>query len=264
MALVGERMKRVALAAAAAVESSFWSKFHLGRKSSSTIGSSSKLGTIDDRDFKTAAVATNSLLSVSEAEETWKGKVVIQGGNFEDGRNAGANLLSASGSHKSAARPCALPVQLPAPPACHLSTGPSGKQTSSRMLANPLLTKRDLSGCGTLSGTAGLLQHCRGITSLPHLEGLAAPAIREERVGLYGYEGLMEPQGFRGLVREAIETTEGIIHDIRHAVPSVATVRGLDDISNTVCTVLDAAELCRNTHPDRWVLCSGSWVGVPR
>lgn len=80
---------------------------------------------------------------------------------------------------------------------------------------------------------------------------------------MYGYEGLMEPQGFRGLVREAIETTEGIIHGIRHAVPSVATVKGLDDISNTVCTVLDAAELCRNTHPDRWVLCSGSWVGVP-
>lgn len=258
-------MKRVALAAAAAVESSFWSKFQpssLGRKSCSILGSCSTPGTSNDKDLITAAVATNSLSSVSEAEEIWEGKGVKQRGKSEDGRNAGANLLSASDSHQSA-RLCALPVQLPAPPACHLFTSPSGKQTSSRMLADQLLTQRDLSGRSTFSGTAGLLQHRRGITSLPHLEGLAAPAVREERVGLYGYEGLMEPQGFRGLVREAIETTEGIIHGIRHAVPSVATVKGLDDISNTVCTVLDAAELCRNTHPDRWVLCSGSWVGVP-
>lgn len=32
---------------------------------------------------------------------------------------------------------------------------------------------------------------------------------------------------------------------------SAEVVRAMDEISNTVCCVVDSAELCRNTHPDR-------------
>lgn len=28
----------------------------------------------------------------------------------------------------------------------------------------------------------------------------------------------------------------------------------LDEISNAICSVIDAAELCRNVHPDEYVL----------
>lgn len=28
-------------------------------------------------------------------------------------------------------------------------------------------------------------------------------------------------------------------------------IKSMDEISNTVCQVVDSAELCRNTHPDR-------------
>lgn len=28
-------------------------------------------------------------------------------------------------------------------------------------------------------------------------------------------------------------------------------IRAMDEISDTLCSVVDSAELCRNTHPDR-------------
>jgi intermediate peptidase len=34
------------------------------------------------------------------------------------------------------------------------------------------------------------------------------------------------------------------------ASPGLQTLRTLDDISNAICSVIDAAELCRNVHPN--------------
>eukprot|EP00850_Spirogloea_muscicola_P000473 SM000002S05553 [mRNA] locus=s2:783677:788558:- [translate_table: standard] len=78
-----------------------------------------------------------------------------------------------------------------------------------------------------------------------------APAGRPTRTGLFGYEELREARGFRRMVRDAIAKSEGLIEDVRTTQPSVEVVRKLDNISNTVCLVLDAAELCRNVHSDR-------------
>eukprot|EP00850_Spirogloea_muscicola_P012956 SM000086S23008 [mRNA] locus=s86:76943:81851:+ [translate_table: standard] len=78
-----------------------------------------------------------------------------------------------------------------------------------------------------------------------------APAGRPARTGLFGYEELREARGFRRMVRDAIAKSEGLIEDVRTTQPSVEVVRKLDNISNTVCLVLDAAELCRNVHSDR-------------
>ncbi|XP_077235756.1 zincin-like metalloproteases family protein isoform X2 [Tasmannia lanceolata] len=41
-----------------------------------------------------------------------------------------------------------------------------------------------------------------------------------------------------------------LISYISQLPPSVEIIRAMDEISDTVCSVVDSAELCRNTHPD--------------
>ncbi|XP_038896956.1 mitochondrial intermediate peptidase, mitochondrial isoform X1 [Benincasa hispida] len=69
--------------------------------------------------------------------------------------------------------------------------------------------------------------------------------------GLYGFEHLKSPQGFRRFVDEAIERSGELVTFISSMPPSAEVVRAMDEISNTVCSVFDSAELCRQTHPDR-------------
>ncbi|KAL6004877.1 Mitochondrial intermediate peptidase [Asimina triloba] len=69
--------------------------------------------------------------------------------------------------------------------------------------------------------------------------------------GLYGFEILKTAKGFRRFVDEAIERSGDLISYISHLPPSVEVIRAMDEISDTVCSVVDSAELCRNTHPDR-------------
>ncbi|KAG6546992.1 hypothetical protein Mapa_011608 [Marchantia paleacea] len=79
----------------------------------------------------------------------------------------------------------------------------------------------------------------------------ASSALRREPVGLYGYGLLKSPHGFQAFAQEAIDKSEDIIKKIQDLPPSMATIRAFDDISDVVCTVVDAAELCRSTHPDK-------------
>lgn len=69
--------------------------------------------------------------------------------------------------------------------------------------------------------------------------------------GLYGFEILKSPKGFRRFVDEAIERSGELISYISELPPSIEIIRAMDEISDTVCSVVDSAELCRNTHPDR-------------
>eukprot|EP01018_Ginkgo_biloba_P008117 Gb_04816 [translate_table: standard] len=91
----------------------------------------------------------------------------------------------------------------------------------------------------------------------PLLEGCnkdndVKPVLRKtEKVGLYGYNVLKTPKGFQTFVQEAIERSGELIAYIKDLPPSAETIRAMDDISDTICTVVDSAELCRNTHPDR-------------
>jgi hypothetical protein len=81
--------------------------------------------------------------------------------------------------------------------------------------------------------------------------GMKAPNLRKEMIGLYGYEILKTAKGFRIFAQDAIDKSETIINSIKGMPPSMDVIRAMDDISDTVCTVVDAAELCRNTHPDK-------------
>uniref|UniRef100_A0A2P2M062 Putative mitochondrial intermediate peptidase isoform X3 n=1 Tax=Rhizophora mucronata TaxID=61149 RepID=A0A2P2M062_RHIMU len=70
--------------------------------------------------------------------------------------------------------------------------------------------------------------------------------------GLYGFDHLKSPKGFQRFVDEAIERSGELVGAISSTSSSAEIVRAMDEISDTVCSVVDSAELCRNTHPDRF------------
>ncbi|KAM0899806.1 hypothetical protein ACQ4PT_021044 [Festuca glaucescens] len=76
-------------------------------------------------------------------------------------------------------------------------------------------------------------------------------AAARPETGLYGFDVLRTAKGFRRFVDEAIQRSDELVAHIAQLPPSAEIVRAMDEISNTVCSVIDSAELCRNTHPDR-------------
>lgn len=71
------------------------------------------------------------------------------------------------------------------------------------------------------------------------------------RVGLYGLSGLHVPGDFERLARETIGKCTTMAGALKAAPARAATVKALDEISDAVCTVVDVAEVCRHTHPNR-------------
>jgi intermediate peptidase len=76
-----------------------------------------------------------------------------------------------------------------------------------------------------------------------------APEIKD--TGLYGFDHLKTPNGFRRFVDEAIERSGELVNFVSGMPSSTEIIRAMDEISDTVCSVVDSAELCRHTHPDR-------------
>ncbi|PIA35745.1 hypothetical protein AQUCO_03500240v1 [Aquilegia coerulea] len=72
-----------------------------------------------------------------------------------------------------------------------------------------------------------------------------------EETGLYGFELLKSPKGFQRFVDEAIKRSSELVSYVSNLPSSMEIIRAMDEISDTVCSVVDSAELCRNTHPDR-------------
>lgn len=72
--------------------------------------------------------------------------------------------------------------------------------------------------------------------------------------GLFGRKFLMKPQDFLTQSKEALSRCNAIrdrLKSMNVLVEPSAVLRLLDDVSNEVCAVIDAAELCRNTHSDK-------------
>jgi intermediate peptidase len=77
------------------------------------------------------------------------------------------------------------------------------------------------------------------------------PLSLEHGNGLFALEALKEPAGFLRLADDAMRRSD----DLRAAVIKGNLVghpmlQVLDAMSDTICLVIDAAELCRNVHPD--------------
>ncbi|KAK4837791.1 hypothetical protein QYF36_008484 [Acer negundo] len=69
--------------------------------------------------------------------------------------------------------------------------------------------------------------------------------------GLYGFEHLKAAKGFQRFVDDAIERSAELVNFISGKPSSAEVIRAMDEISDTVCCVVDSAELCRQTHPER-------------
>ncbi|GMH08798.1 hypothetical protein Nepgr_010638 [Nepenthes gracilis] len=76
-------------------------------------------------------------------------------------------------------------------------------------------------------------------------------ATETKQTGLYGIDHLKNPKGFQRLVDDAIERVGDLMNFISRMPSSAEIIRAMDEISDTVCSVVDSAELCRHTHSNR-------------
>lgn len=87
--------------------------------------------------------------------------------------------------------------------------------------------------------------------SYRHFRTRAVDRQNTSSTGLYGFDHLKSPKGFQRFVDEAIERLSELIDYISGMPSSAEIIRAMDEISDTVCSVVDSAELCRQTHPAR-------------
>jgi len=74
--------------------------------------------------------------------------------------------------------------------------------------------------------------------------------LRRPRPQLFDIEGLESPKDFPRLAAIAVEEAKRELHDV-HLKPPGELVAALDSASNRLCRIADAAELCRNVHPNQ-------------
>lgn len=91
--------------------------------------------------------------------------------------------------------------------------------------------------------------HVRVNSHFIHISTSTASSIKQ--TGLYGFHHLKTPKGFQRFVDDAIERSQELVNYIAGMPSSPEIIRAMDEISDTVCSVIDSAELCRHTHPDR-------------
>lgn len=65
-----------------------------------------------------------------------------------------------------------------------------------------------------------------------------------------GIDHLKTPQGFQRMVDDAIDRSNELVDYVAGMPSAPEIIKAMDEISDTVCTVVDSAELCRHTHPD--------------
>jgi Zn-dependent oligopeptidase len=70
------------------------------------------------------------------------------------------------------------------------------------------------------------------------------------RTGLFHLDGLSHPSDFVRIANKAVQRTdELVLHVCRQGVRP-ASLEVVDEVSDVLCRVMDAAELCRNVHVD--------------
>ncbi|CEG46451.1 mitochondrial intermediate [Plasmopara halstedii] len=68
--------------------------------------------------------------------------------------------------------------------------------------------------------------------------------------GLFQLPNLHAPSDFLTLTHDVKLQCHELRQKLVKSPPGLQTLRTLDDISNAICSVIDAAELCRNVHPN--------------
>lgn len=79
--------------------------------------------------------------------------------------------------------------------------------------------------------------------------------LDQQSVGVFGMVGLHRTEDWHSKSKEAIEKCNHLRHELKQFDEiSISNAERqlviLDSISNTICSVIDVAELCRNVHSD--------------
>lgn len=103
-----------------------------------------------------------------------------------------------------------------------------------------LTSSRTFRSCSKLFGLGRYHLERRSFLSTIKNEGLFSLPVHQ-------------PSDFLSLASDAISTCDSLRHDVRSSLISQnksasETLRILDDISNNICSVIDASELCRSVH----------------
>ncbi|TMW62237.1 hypothetical protein Poli38472_009730 [Pythium oligandrum] len=107
-------------------------------------------------------------------------------------------------------------------------------------------------------------RHALGIRCFSGVSGVSeAQEWRRGPPGLFQLPNLTRPQDFGRLTREVKAQCSALKHAVTSSPPGLATIQFISfhttrfmiepclyTLSNAVCSVIDAAELCRNVHPD--------------
>ncbi|RMX69712.1 hypothetical protein DD238_001718 [Peronospora effusa] len=78
----------------------------------------------------------------------------------------------------------------------------------------------------------------------------SASSTSYAKPGLFQLPDLHTPLDFSRLTQDVKLQCHQLRQELAAASPGLQTLRILDDISNVICSVIDAAELCRNVHPN--------------
>ena len=78
------------------------------------------------------------------------------------------------------------------------------------------------------------------------------PRSRRRSLCAFAVPGLRQPEDCARLAHEAAQACEGLVARVVAGAssPTLDVLYGLDEMSETLCRVLDTMELCRNVHPD--------------
>lgn len=68
--------------------------------------------------------------------------------------------------------------------------------------------------------------------------------------GLFGVPGFTSPASLQPIAAEAVKKCQTIVEHVTSTPRPKDVILLLDELSNALCLVVDAAELCRNVHPD--------------
>lgn len=104
--------------------------------------------------------------------------------------------------------------------------------------AAPAIRVRRVAGCAAPADRRGFWR------------GGGRPQSKGPAPGLFAIDGLHTPDDFLRLASTSVESCSSLLETIIVAPPSAHVLHLMDEMSEQLCRVMDAAELCRNVHPD--------------
>eukprot|EP00742_Colponemidia_sp_Colp-10_P010969 GILJ01012115.1.p1 GENE.GILJ01012115.1~~GILJ01012115.1.p1 ORF type:complete len:684 (+),score=68.25 GILJ01012115.1:41-2092(+) len=98
------------------------------------------------------------------------------------------------------------------------------------------------------------------VLSARHLRRNYSSVVPSSHSGLFGLTGFHSPADLLTLASRLTSKIANLSTRLSNDTPSLSTIQLLDEISNSICEVLDVAELCKIVHPSRDYVASARQV----